>query len=186
MEKQCELCKKHFTTPAYKPHQRFCCVKCSRTYNMRKIAGKNKNGKKLTCTICGNEYYRPGCRCKNSRFCSKECQNLSKGKDHHLYRKNGSKWRYRFLFDPFPKHCQFCGTHINDLSRLEVHHIDKNRNNNEKSNLIVLCPSCHKKADHGTLVRFKCQNCGKYFYPQRSLSNPRKFCSRECYVNSRK
>ena len=28
---------------------------------------------------------------------------------------------------------------------LEVHHIDENRQNNNPSNLIILCPTCHKK-----------------------------------------
>ena len=27
---------------------------------------------------------------------------------------------------------------------LEVHHIDENRNNNDISNLVILCPICHK------------------------------------------
>lgn len=36
-------------------------------------------------------------------------------------------------------HCEICGTTKN----LDVHHIDKNPNNNRKENLIVLCRSCH-------------------------------------------
>tara|TARA_R110000868_G_scaffold410416_2_gene698397 strand:+ start:1243 stop:1581 length:339 start_codon:yes stop_codon:yes gene_type:complete len=30
---------------------------------------------------------------------------------------------------------------------LQVHHIDGNKNNNIDSNLISLCPNCHRKAD---------------------------------------
>ena len=35
-----------------------------------------------------------------------------------------------------------------DIERFgHVHHIDGNRNNNNLENLLLLCPSCHKKAD---------------------------------------
>lgn len=38
------------------------------------------------------------------------------------------------------KVCRGCGRKRN----LQVHHIDKNPNNNETSNLILLCQKCHK------------------------------------------
>ena len=37
--------------------------------------------------------------------------------------------------------CAYCGSTKNLL----IHHLDENRNNNEVSNLIVLCKSCHQK-----------------------------------------
>jgi len=37
--------------------------------------------------------------------------------------------------------CMFCKSKKNII----VHHEDLNRNNNKKTNLIVLCRSCHKK-----------------------------------------
>lgn len=41
--------------------------------------------------------------------------------------------------------CEQCGiTHwLNQPIKLEVHHIDFNHQNNEDSNLILLCPNCH-------------------------------------------
>jgi 5-methylcytosine-specific restriction endonuclease McrA len=42
----------------------------------------------------------------------------------------------------FPQYCLVCG-YDEHPSILEVHHIDKNRKNNELSNLTVLCPNCH-------------------------------------------
>jgi len=39
-------------------------------------------------------------------------------------------------------HCQRCGEDIT-----EIHHIDHNPSNKSLNNLILLCPTCHKKAD---------------------------------------
>lgn len=183
MTKACELCKKNFIPRKYTPEQRFCSQSCARSFNIKKIAGKNKNRVNLICSICGKEYERIKCRENESRFCSRECQHKSKGKEHHLYKEKGSRWRYRHLFDPFPANCQFCNIHISTITRLEVHHKDKNRRNNDLSNLMVLCPSCHRKADAGTLVRKVCEKCGKTFYPKHSRSKPRRFCSRQCFYN---
>lgn len=44
-------------------------------------------------------------------------------------------------------HCSICGTNEN----LEVHHIDKNHNNNVPDNLMTLCSSCHQRVHHQSL-----------------------------------
>jgi hypothetical protein len=41
--------------------------------------------------------------------------------------------------------CVHCGFGIAEI--LEVAHIDGNRNNNDLTNLVVLCPTCHKMHD---------------------------------------
>lgn len=41
----------------------------------------------------------------------------------------------------YNSNCQLCSSERN---KLEVHHIDKNINNNSPFNLIPLCKSCHK------------------------------------------
>jgi len=45
-------------------------------------------------------------------------------------------------YDPV---CAHCGYGIPDV--LEVAHIDANRQNNHISNLVILCPNCHKMHD---------------------------------------
>lgn len=50
----------------------------------------------------------------------------------------------RTAFETYPHCCAVCGWD-EDLEVLEVHHIDENRHNNQVSNLIILCPTCHKK-----------------------------------------
>ncbi len=37
--------------------------------------------------------------------------------------------------------CFICG--YNKTNIIEIHHVDKNHTNNDKSNLIGLCPNCH-------------------------------------------
>lgn len=39
--------------------------------------------------------------------------------------------------------CERCGWD-EDIIILEIHHIDRNRTNNDKSNLELLCPNCHR------------------------------------------
>ena len=39
--------------------------------------------------------------------------------------------------------CEYCGL----KSPLDRHHINKNRSNNDSSNLVMLCKWCHKEAD---------------------------------------
>ena len=45
-------------------------------------------------------------------------------------------------YDPLCAHCGFGITAV-----LEVAHIDGNRQNNDISNLAILCPNCHKMLD---------------------------------------
>jgi len=55
--------------------------------------------------------------------------------------------------------CEICFSKKN----IVIHHIDKNRKNNDAVNLKVLCSSCHQKS-HPEKKRNKnkCQNCGKF------------------------
>lgn len=46
--------------------------------------------------------------------------------------------------------CEICGSDEN----LEVHHLDKNRNNNELSNLIKVCRNCHRKFHYSKSNKF--------------------------------
>lgn len=56
------------------------------------------------------------------------------------------KINYRKLaFAHYPHVCAHCGFGIADV--LEVAHIDCDRSNNAVSNLVILCPNCHKMHD---------------------------------------
>ena len=59
---------------------------------------------------------------------------------------NSKRVNYRKLaFENCPALCAHCGFGIKDV--LEVAHIDCNRSNNAVSNLVILCPNCHKMHD---------------------------------------
>lgn len=44
--------------------------------------------------------------------------------------------------------CQECGAHPDKPNKLQAHHIDGNRLNNDPSNIRVLCRSCHNRVHH--------------------------------------
>jgi len=53
---------------------------------------------------------------------------------------------YRKLaFEHYDPLCAYCGFGIPSV--LEAAHLDGNRNNNAISNLVILCPNCHKMHD---------------------------------------
>jgi len=57
---------------------------------------------------------------------------------------------YRKLaFAHYPPICAHCGFGVRAV--LEVAHLDCNRSNNDLSNLVVLCPNCHKMHDIGLI-----------------------------------
>ncbi len=53
-------------------------------------------------------------------------------------------WEY---INQFKKECMFCGS----KDYLEIHHKDKNNENNRIDNLVFVCHSCHEKV-HGRKI----------------------------------
>lgn len=73
---------------------------------------------------------------KKRKFCSKLCQY-----EYHLQREQTRQWIGRKLQDVKKDKCCIC----NGFNWLGVHHRDGNWKNNDISNLITLCASCHTK-----------------------------------------
>ena len=109
-----------------------------------------KKGKYVKCAYCGKEIYRSPSQLEKNQsgffYCSRTCGNLHKNQ---LREKDG-EWEnslsgYRAkAFKEYPHECFICGWN-EDERILEVHHIDQNRNHNTKDNLVILCPTCHRK-----------------------------------------
>lgn len=65
------------------------------------------------------------------------------------YKKNG-KSTLAPLIKLRGRKCENCGAEewLGQPINLEIHHIDGNRNNNDLSNLQLLCPNCHSYTDN--------------------------------------
>ena len=63
------------------------------------------------------------------------------GENHWAFK--GRNYRQTAL-NLYEHKCVVCG-YNEDPRILETHHIDENHNNNDPSNLCLLCPNCHKK-----------------------------------------
>lgn len=64
------------------------------------------------------------------------------------------KLKNELIFGRANQECEWCENHLDNP---EVHHIEPRSEGgpNEPSNLIVLCPTCHRKADNGGISRTK-------------------------------
>ena len=93
------------------------------------------------CVCCGSMFTTEVRDSNKQVTCSRACSNT------YFRTKDGaSTYRTRAL-----KHygckCAICG--FDNILALEVHHIDKDRENNSISNLKVLCANCHR-ITHGS------------------------------------
>ncbi len=112
-------------------------------------------GGKPKCIDCGslrNTYER----CNG--ICQKCWGKRNRGENH-------PNWKGGVSFEPYPIDwidelkeairkrddyvCQLCGIHQDESKRkLDVHHIDYNKDNLDPGNLISLCMSCHTKTNY--------------------------------------
>lgn len=96
-----------------------------------------------TCPCCFNEFTTEPRAVKEKIVCSLACSNtyFRSGKDHGNWLGGTSSYRKKALYF-YGSTCCKCG--YSNEGALEVHHKDKNRENNDISNLEVLCANCHR------------------------------------------
>ncbi|KYK22720.1 hypothetical protein AYK24_00400 [Thermoplasmatales archaeon SG8-52-4] len=122
------------------------------------LARESVEARRAVCMRCGNELPK-----RKRKFCSTKCSSafhsynwrvkhgfISKpgvgsggnqfGTTNHMY-KNGIRNFSKRAFDHYDKKCNRCDS----VNNLLTHHIDKDRTNNDLSNLEILCKSCHQK-----------------------------------------
>lgn len=73
--------------------------------------------------------------------------------------------------------CETCGKNKKPSWNMVIHHKDRNRKNNDASNLIVLCSHCHAKIHRNNRSEKKCLWCNKSY----NGTALQKFCCVKCY-----
>ena len=139
------------------------CMQCGSIFSVRNCYVKRGQGK-FCSTGCGTTYRnllsnpsrRPEVRAKISL----NHADVS-GQNNPMYGRSGkaapawkdgrhsfssATWRGVVLLRN-PKACEVCGSAISGR-RLHVHHKDKDRANNDPSNLVVTCAGCHNNVFH--------------------------------------
>src|SRR3989338_1430083 len=154
---QCRVCsEKFYAKPSHivLGHGKYCSLTCRHKAQLK--------GRFVGCHICSKEVWRMPkdlSRAKSNKFfCSKKCQTiwrnkLFSGMMHPLWRGGESTYRKRMKEGGIFEQCKRCK--INDPRVLAVHHVDKNRKNNDLENLVWLCHNCHFIIHHDKLEENK-------------------------------
>ena len=140
----CKNCQSQFPTRRDQP-AKYCCKKCS------EVARRKRET--FFCAQCNKKFERSPSKKKNSKsglyFCTRECKEEAQRlggieiimPPHYGTAKEDTT--YRTLFENHEFVCSRCGYEEFSCS-VEIHHIDENRANNDKENLIPLCACCHR------------------------------------------
>jgi len=151
----CQTCKKKFAA-LVREVNRGNAKYCSRTcFGQRPNRFKVKESN-CKCSYCNEPFYRSASKIKASKsgmmFCNRKCkESAQKSKSDSKFdaiRPNhygaSSKNYRKIAFENYEMICTNCG-YDKYPQILEVHHIDRDRDNNSLSNLRVLCPTCHQE-----------------------------------------
>jgi len=123
-----------------------CCQNCSKIFHVRKYRIKtakwcsvNCRRVKCRCLLCDKEItYSPS---RKRKYCSKSCANKARHADKEFPNKSNNFRRFWVRRGIIQK-CEKCGyDEVKEI--LGIHHIDGNRENNKRNNLMVVCPNCH-------------------------------------------
>ena len=139
----CEECGSEFTHIASRANKaKYCSQKC---YHK----AMNKKGTvEYECEHCHKKFLDAPSH--KRKYCSRACTNKS---SRETFKPKFTTVRKAMLTRGLLKKCERCG--FDKFPQiLGVHHKDRNRNNNDMTNLEVLCPNCHsiehmKHTPHG-------------------------------------
>ncbi len=143
IKRNCEICKNEFEHISSRSNKaKYCSRPC---YN---VAQRNKGKKQYTCHHCLKNFI--GHACHNRKYCSKSCVNKA---SKETFKPSFTTVRKAMLTRQLINKCNRCD-YDHEPRILGVHHKDRNRNNNDISNLEILCPNCHslehlKHISHG-------------------------------------
>ena len=155
VDKQCLFCNRIFQAflrEIKRGNAKYCSRSCSSKAYGKKI--KDTLVSNCKCAFCDIKFYRGKTKKENSKsglqFCSRICKDKAQRIESnitaiHPDHYGDGKHSYRAMaFRAYPIKCNRCNwNEIIDI--LEVHHKDHNRENNDISNLEILCSRCHDK-----------------------------------------
>ncbi len=152
-EIKCSACEKLFYVPEYRiKTAKFCSLKCQNHTQYEKF--------KFNCFNCNKLCETSPCRKGLRKFCSRECrasfeidkiscqkekrrEQISKARAKGIVGNSGPALR-KWVLQNKENKCEICG--FNEyLSCMDIHHADRNPNNNTLENLKILCVMCHRK-----------------------------------------
>lgn len=152
IKKNCLHCTKEFNTRSQdvkRGHGKFCSRKCSSDHNKGRKEIREPN---VICAFCHQEFYMAASKLSNSKsglyFCcrahkdqAQKIGGITAIMPSHYGIESDNTYR-RIAFAVKPKVCERCGYDKHEAG-IVVHHKDHNRQNNDITNLEVLCAICH-------------------------------------------
>lgn len=145
----CMICGKKYILRNNRPNSKCCSRECYKKQPTTQVL--------VTCAVCSKQVYKKKSRIESSKhkifFCTRKCkdfgQSLKGGIKEIQPQHFGTKPEYKKYREQFIESikgqdlkCKRCG--YNEFqSCIHIHHIDRNRENNDLSNLIMLCANCH-------------------------------------------
>jgi len=129
----CSFCEKEYITRVQ--HSKYCSPKCRDRMRPNRQPDPSKKQQPKECKFC-KDIFMDKARRLSAQFCSRQCSGMfliATGELNYVTK--------AFIY--FDNKCNRCG--INDDKVLCVHHIDHDRNNNDLSNLEIVCANCHHK-----------------------------------------
>lgn len=102
------------------------------------------NRKEIPCVVCGKKMLAG----LNKKTCSRKCANIHRAGIKYLGRPLKDKVKTyqslkKRLVESRGSRCQRCGYDKAEI--LQIHHQDRDRENNRLKNLELLCPNCHSE-----------------------------------------
>jgi 5-methylcytosine-specific restriction endonuclease McrA len=138
---KCKQCGVDFLKEGDRKNNIFCSKLCSNQSRSTKVT--------VSCAFCLISFKLPKARLVNKNglyFCCRDHKDSSQRIGGLIQPDHYATGESYYRISALNNHgciCARCG-YAEFKEILEVHHIDRNRSNNELSNLQVLCPNCHQ------------------------------------------
>jgi len=157
----------------YKRNPNTACIVCSEPIYRKPFYIKLNKGR----VFCSQNCYGVSCRKEkpcivcgkmilaglNKKTCSRACSNTHRaGIKYKIGRPRDKAYTQRAiklrLLEERGKKCERCG--YSKWEILHIHHKDRDRNNNDRNNLEIICPNCHYE-EHSSEKGWSGNNFGR-------------------------